>query len=114
MKRIFRLIPIHVLHARPGESINHFVARVKLRIHFSFLREVKRNSSETTVGKMMYLSFSFLVQGRIYIYIHITYVQGNKRPHFKVGFHPRLYREIERNAPPSWNSVFLSSVARIR
>lgn len=45
---------LRVLHVRPGERINHFIARVKLRIHFSSLREVKRNSSETTVGKMMY------------------------------------------------------------
>lgn len=45
---------LRVLYVRPGERINHFIARVKLRIHFSSLREVKRNSSETIVGKMMY------------------------------------------------------------
>lgn len=86
MKRIFRLIHISLqcfTHSS-RRTYRSLYARVKLRIHFSFL---KKNSS--TVGKMMYLSFSFLVQGRIYI----TYIQGNKRPRFKVGFHPRLYRE---------------------
>lgn len=108
MKRIFRLIPIHiplyVLHIRPGESIDHFTHGSNYGFIFHFWRRILPLSGRWCIFRLVFSSRDVYTSHKE---INVLILRSVSIPVYTAN-------RTRNEAIPPWNSVFLSSVKRIR